>query len=423
MLKKHHMDRRTFLGWAAGAGLVLTAPPLALRARAGSEAFEGPFWMFIHCSGGWDPTLLCDPKGRDGEDDPAPVNHFDRDEIETTGPFTHAPVDGHRAFFQRFQDELLVINGVDTQTNSHEVGTRHTWSGSMDMDTPSLAGLVAGLAAQRPSLAFLSNGGYDLTGGLVAPTRLGDTDTLLSLAYPDRLDANSPTSALFPQSSLDRLALARAARLDRQIEAASLPRYRKAWSLLRDARLGDNELAALAETLPDDLDDGSDLRRQAQVAMACFAAGVTMSATLEIGGFDTHGDHDDSHTPQLQELLDAISFAMDEAERHGIREKVILVVGSDFGRTPWYNEGDGKDHWPITSMLLMGPGIRGGRVVGATDNNQVPLLLDPVTLRTAEMGVRVTPADIHADLRALAGIHAHPQLASWSVGTPYGLLG
>ncbi|HMV68298.1 MAG TPA: DUF1501 domain-containing protein [Myxococcota bacterium] len=413
------LDRRTFLSWAGAVG-VLAGLPLARRARA--DAFEGPYVLTLHASGGWDPTLLCDPKGRASEDEEDPVNTYLTDDIEQVGPFLVAPLDGHRAFFERFRSQLLVINGVDTQTNSHEVGERFTWSGRMDPDSPALSALAAGLSPVRPSLGFLSNGGYDLTGGLVAPTRLGDTRTILELAYPDRLSETDPASTLLPAATLQRVADARVTRLDRQIDAATLPRVQRAWGLLREARLGDNELAALADVLPSNLDSGSDLRRQAQVAMACFAAGVTVSANLTIGGFDTHGDHDTAHGAAMRSLVDGLTFAMNEAERLGIADKVIVVVGSDFGRTPWYNDGAGKDHWSITSMMLMGPGIRGGRVVGGTTHYQEPRTVDPSTGALDDAGVRVTPADVHADLRRLLGVADRPELARWGVGREMGLL-
>jgi hypothetical protein len=413
------MNRRTFLGWAGAAGVLATLP---LARRASAEPFAGPFLLTFHASGGWDPTLLCDPKGRENEEEADPVNNYFTDEIEEIGPFKVAPVDGHAAFFERFRDRLLVINGVDTQTNSHEVGERYTWSGRMDPDSPALTAMFAGTSPVRPSLGFLSNGGYDITGGLVAPTRLGDTRTILELAYPDRLDENSATSLMLPEATLQRIAEARASRLDRLISGATLPRVQRAWTLLREARLGDSELATLAQVLPTTLDGGSDLRRQAQVAMACFAAGVTVSANLTIGGYDTHGNHDTSHTAAMRSLIDGVTFAMNEAERLGIADKVIVVIGSDFGRTPWYNDGMGKDHWSITSMMLMGPGIRGGRVVGGTTHYQEPLLIDPSTSELSDAGVRITPADVHADLRRLLGIADAPEISRWGVGTELGLL-
>jgi hypothetical protein len=401
-------SRRSFLRLAGAAGAAaMLGPGLARRARAATAAYPGPYWLFVHADGGWDPTLLCDPKGRASETEPDPVNHYGVDEIETVGPFRFAPIDGHRAFFQRFRDQLLVLNGVDTQTNGHDTGTRHTWAGSMDVGSPALGAVLAASAAERPSMAWLAQGGYEPTAGLVAETRLDDTRTVLELAFPDRLDPEDEASLLWSPAAMDRLTAARDARLQRQLDAATLPRVRRSLELLQEARAGDNELASLANLLPSDLDDGSSIRRQAQLAMSCFAAGVSIASCIDTGNFDTHGDHDDTHTESLQTLLDGVMFAMDEAERLDIADKLIVVIGSDFARTPWYNDGMGKDHWPVTSMMMMGPGIRGGRVIGATDERQDARLVDPTTLEVVSAGgVRITPAHVHASLRQLAGVDA-----------------
>ena len=60
----------------------------------------------------------------------------------------------------------------------------------------------------------------------------------------------------------------------------------------------------------------------------------------------------------MQRLLEGVDFLMEEIERQGLTDKVIVMIGSDFARTPWYNDGNGKDHWSITSMMLMGPVLR-----------------------------------------------------------------
>ncbi|MBT8147719.1 MAG: DUF1501 domain-containing protein [Gammaproteobacteria bacterium] len=62
-----------------------------------------------------------------------------------------------------------------------------------------------------------------------------------------------------------------------------------------------------------------------------------------------------------------IDHLWDQTEQQGLQDKVTVVVGSDFGRTPFYNSARGKDHWNVTSMMAMGAGVRGNRVAGATD--------------------------------------------------------
>ena len=88
----------------------------------------------------------------------------------------------------------------------------------------------------------------------------------------------------------------------------------------------------------------------------------------------------------------------------GVAGKVIVLIGSDFGRTPGYNDGNGKDHWSVSSFMAMGPGIVGNRVVGASTASHKPLTVNPETLALDENGIRITPGHINTALRALAGI-------------------
>ena len=293
----------------------------------------------------------------------------------------------------------------------------------MNPGTPSISAVVAGTRAERTALPFLTNGGYDMTDGLVAPTRIPDTSAITEIAFPHQITSNNEVT-YFSESTLSRIKEAREARMARQIEEATLPRVKRAMGQLQEARSGDSELNRFINYLPSTLDNtGNQLIRQAQIALAAFRAGLTVSANLNIGGFDTHGNHDNQHTPRIQQILEGVTFIMDQAEALGIRDKVIVLVGSDFARTPWYNENNGKDHWSVTSMMLMGPGITGGRVVGATDYYQSPLTVDPQTLELSESGIRITPGHIHAALRDYAQASSDPDVQRHPVGTALPLLG
>jgi hypothetical protein len=409
------MDRRTFLKLTSASGFTLANGSWMKKAYAENEPYAGPFLITFHASGGWDQTLLCDPKGRVNEEAVDPVNNYFIDDITQVGNFDVAPVEGNVEFFERFKDKLLVINGIDNQTLSHETGTRHIWCGSTQSNAPSLTALAAAAVEPQPNLAFLTYGGYDRTAGLVGVTRIPDANAITEIAFPDQLSPSIEDSYLFNQTTRDRLSLARTERFNRLISNSSLPHETQALNLLLDARSGDNELAQLVEHLPV-LDFGNDLYMQAQVAMACFKAGVTVSANLSIGGFDTHGDHDASHEPTMQALIDGVNFAWDEAERQGIADQVIFVVGSDFGRTPWYNEFEGKDHWQVASMMMMGPGITGNRVIGGSDPYLNNLKVDPATLAISESGTSINPGHIHAALRELLGVDESAVSTSFNVG-------
>jgi uncharacterized protein (DUF1501 family) len=77
--------------------------------------------------------------------------------------------------------------------------------------------------------------------------------------------------------------------------------------------------------------------------------------------FDTHGSHDDNQADAMRKLLAGVNYLWTRLEEEGIADRTTVMISSNFGRTPYYNSGKGKDHWNVTSAVLMGVGIRGGR--------------------------------------------------------------
>ncbi len=399
------MYRRNFLKAAGFAGMSLMSPFALRSARANEHPYDGTFFVLVNAAGGWDPTSLCDPKGSSGAMDPDPMNNYLSSDIQTAGNIRYAPVAGNQAFFDQHYSKTLIINGVDCATNSHDGGSRNTWSGRLAEGFPALGALLAAAVAPTKPLAFISNGGYDLTQGLIAPTRTGDTNALARISYPTRLDPNDEDSELYTAATNSRIQAAQQARLQRQMDAQRLPRLKHAMNSLAVARSGENEIKRLTEFLPAELDrSGNRLRRQAQVAVAAYKAGVCATCNLSTGGFDTHGDHDNRQFAALTRLTEGVDFLWQEAERQGVADKMVVIVGSDFGRTPGYNDGAGKDHWSITSMMLMGRGIPGNKVIGATTERHGPLKVDPASLTVSDSGVRIKPGHIHRAIRKLAGI-------------------
>ena len=113
----------------------------------------------------------------------------------------------------------------------------------------------------------------------------------------------------------------------------------------------------------------------------------------------------------IPELLAGIDYTLRRAEELKIRDKLVIVMQSEMGRTPNYNKGDGKDHWSIGSIMFLGPGINGNRVIGKTDDGQFLIPVNPKTLALEEdekKGVRVRPEHLHFALRELAGVAGHP---------------
>lgn len=428
------MNRRDFLKLSGAVGLSLSLPALASpptgSASQADEPYTGTFFVTVNAGGGWDATMLCDPRGSLGDGDTSPINRlFTESAIEQAGAFRYAPIGHNATFFTRFADRLMVINGVDTRTNNHDVGARATWSGTVREGAPAFAALVAAQHAPTVPMAYISAGGYDATAGTVARTRAGTPNSLLAIAYPNRPAPDQPQRVYHTEETYTRILEAQERRIARQLAAQTLPRPAAALNQLHAARGGAKVVSRLTDHLPSAIDTSSNpLKRQAQVAIAAYKAGIAASANLNLGGFDTHGAHDATHVPKLQALLEGVEYLLDEAERQGVADKLFVMMGSDFGRTPKYNGGGGKDHWPVTSVMLLGPGVPGGRLIGATDDGLEALDVDPTTLlavpRDTPGAVRITPAHVHRALRDLAGVDPVLDAAfPLEVETPLALFG
>jgi len=412
------MYRRQFLKYLGGSSLGLVIPQQSLLAQ---QATPDRFWISINAGGGWDPTYFIDPKGdRPRLDGRGPVNSYSVNAIQTAGnirfpssyPENIDPPDadsaGHFAnFFPKHASRLLVINGIDTQTNNHDSGSRFVWSGKIESGYPSFAALAAANSAPSQPLAYISNGGYDNTASLVAPARIGEGEVFQQLAYPN---ASRPSEdaeyrrEYFSPTIYAEIEQARAARLQRLQSRATLPLKKRQIGELIMSRVGDNNLSRLVNLLPNRVSSG--LQGQAEVATAAFASGIAVSANMHIGGFDTHGNHDQNHSRRLTQLLEGIDHLWTQIELNNLQEKVTVIVGSDFGRTPFYNDNNGKDHWNVTSIMAMGAGVRGNRTVGATDDHVEALKINPQSLQLDSSGITLTPEHVHLALRRMAGVSA-----------------
>lgn len=113
-----------------------------------------------------------------------------------------------------------------------------------------------------------------------------------------------------------------------------------------------------------------------------FGLAVLMAKRLVEGGvnlvqvnlgknssWDTHRKNFVNLKDNLLPPLDrSVSALLDDLAQSGLLEETLVVVTGEFGRTPKINKDAGRDHWGrVNSLLLAGGGIRGGRVVGASD--------------------------------------------------------
>ena len=91
-------------------------------------------------------------------------------------------------------------------------------------------------------------------------------------------------------------------------------------------------------------------------------------------------------------------------------DETCIVVMSEMGRTPALNGNEGKDHWPYTSALVMGPGLQGGRVIGATDEFYYGEKIDYDSGEIWHDGQDLTVGNLGATLLASAGVDSRDYL-------------
>jgi hypothetical protein len=103
------------------------------------------------------------------------------------------------------------------------------------------------------------------------------------------------------------------------------------------------------------------------MARRLVAAGVRM-VTLTYGGWDMHSQITRSMQSQAPALDQALAALIRDLDKNGLLAKTMIMVSSEFGRTPKINATAGRDHWPkVFSVMLAGGGIKGGTIYGASD--------------------------------------------------------
>ncbi len=413
--------RRDFLKLCGFAGLGFAVPfvhPDTATAKPTNEPYDGPYYVVFNASGGWDTTYLMDPKGVNG------INRlYKKDDILTKGAHTFAPIAkqikgglSNEDFYANYGNELFAFNGLDYSVNNHSPGARYMATGKLDsLAYPTFAALVAACRGPDCPLAFLTFGNYSNTGNLVAMSRVPYLPSLQKIANADAIEGNlrSPYH--------DRFALDRIEQALRETQAAGstspkLPRQERGENMLYAAQVNSKALERVTQFIPKSVPKER-LAQQAEIALATFKAGVCVSANLTIGQFDSHANNDADQMKLIPEFLAGIAYLLKRAEELKIREKLVVIAQSEMGRTPTYNGGNGKDHWSIGSILFLGKGIKGNRVLGATDEKQFAVPFDPATLAlNKETGVRIRPEHIHEALREMAGIADHPMSVKFPLG-------
>jgi len=111
-------------------------------------------------------------------------------------------------------------------------------------------------------------------------------------------------------------------------------------------------------------------------------------------GWDAHTELEENHGKRCRASDQPIAGLLADLKSRGLLKDTLVVWGGEFGRTPFNEKGDGRDHnpWGFT-MWMAGGGVKGGQYIGTTDE---------IGLRAAERPVHVH--DIHASILWLLGM-------------------
>src|SRR6266851_390301 len=123
------------------------------------------------------------------------------------------------------------------------------------------------------------------------------------------------------------------------------------------------------------------------LARRLVAAGVRF-VSLTYGGWDLHAGIKGGTLAQLPQFDQAFAALIRDLDRTGLLNSTIVMVSSEFGRTPKVNNTAGRDHWPkVFSVVLAGGGIKRGFVYGTSDATATEPENDPLTVEDLAMTV------------------------------------
>lgn len=415
------IDRRGFLRVGSVAGLSL-AQLLRLQSAQASEA-KPTNCIFIFIIGGMAHQDMWDPK----PEAPAELRGDFRPIATAVPGMQVTEILPHVA---RVTDKLSIIRSMTHTDPDHTAGYhvmmtgQHPGTGpSFNRNVknnnvhPSFGSMVAKLGSATGSLPsyvslpnFLNSGGPAFLGASCSPFVI-ETDP----AAPDFSvrDIVLPEGVTSERSVRRQDALRRMKQFQERTERASKETQsldlfqEKAYSLMTSPQ------ARQAFDIGREDQATREQYGMTSLGQCCLMARRLVEAgsrfvSIENGHWDTHRQNTMSLRDLLVPPLDrGLAALLEDLQQRGLLDSTLVVVATEFGRTPRINQMAGRDHWPgAFSIVMAGGGVQPGRVIGATDKNAASVTDRPTT-----------PPDFAATLLQLLGIDPQTTLHT-PVGRP-----
>jgi hypothetical protein len=311
-------------------------------------------------------------------------------------------------------DDLCVLRGCHGDSVTHPESVYLMNTGSILMGRPSLGAWAAyGLGTENrnmPAFVVLPDPGGWVKGGAPAWG-----NGFLPAAYQGTLlrGGQSPVLHLRPPDGVSDGQQRRTLDLVNRLNGEHL--RERAGDDQLSARIAAYELAYRMQAAAPEVVDvsgeteatrrlyGLDCQETAEFGLRCLLArrmverGVRFVQVYcgDTNGWDAHSDIEGNHGRLCLQSDRPIAGLLTDLKRRGLLDDTLLIWGGEFGRTPMTEGTSGRDHNPHGfTTWLAGGGVKGGQVIGATDE---------VGLRAAEDKAHVH--DLHATVLHLLGFN------------------
>jgi hypothetical protein len=379
---KSDFNRRRFLELAAGSFLGVTAHHSFGAAGEKSTipqlADPAKQLIYLYMEGGMSHIDTFDLKtGHENQGSTRPIN-TNVDGIR---------VSSHLPNLARHANKLCVINSLTSTAGDHEKGNYFMHTSYQQRATirhPGIGSwyhkLKGKINPTLPASVFIGRESrFHGSGGFFEPEF-------------EPLAINEPESGLkYAQALVEKERFGRRLDLANDIDAEFLKRYhskpiRAYGHMYEDAvRLMDSpDLAAFNIHKEDDKTKeryGSEPFAQGCLLARRLIERNVRSVEVSFGGWDTHQNNFTS-LPELCHTMDqAVAALLDDLDRVGKLKDTIVVLTTEFGRTPQINQNIGRDHYPQAfTSVLAGGGFKGGYVHGKTSKGGEEVIEGSMTI-------------------------------------------
>lgn len=374
-------SRRDFLtvGAVAGVGLTLADVLRMESARADLKHYDfieakAKSVIHIYLPGGcahqetWDPHPL------------APIEYRgDLKPIPTSIPGVQ--FSQYLTRTAKIADKISVIRSMTHGEAAHERGTHNMFTGyrpSPALKYPSMGSVVSheyGPRQNLPPYVCIPNQPNEFAGtgylsSSFAPFSLGADPAQGGFKVRDLTLANGVDDSRFARrrTALDAVNAYFHAKEKSDAINAMDTFYERAYNLIssKEAREAFN-LSAESDKVRNEY-GMNDAGQRMLMAKRLVAAGVRF-VNLTYGGWDMHNGIARSMERQLPTFDQAYAALITDLDRCGILDDTLVMVSSEFGRTPKINNNAGRDHWPkVFSVALAGGGIKRGYIHGSSNS-------------------------------------------------------